>query len=299
MSVRSVLDRRRPIVEHPTLRALARNRAAVAGGIVVAVLGVLAIAGPVLSPYDPAVQDLANRLQAPSLAHPLGTDQLGRDVATRLAAGARISLGIALLVTGIRLAIGVCVGLVAGYVGGWVDEVLMRVVDVLLAFPGIVLALVVAGVAGPSLRNLVLALAAVGWTTYARVVRSSVLEVRERAFVKASRLTGAPRRRVIRRHVLPNVAGPVVVLATLDLGGVILATAGLSFLGLGAQPPAPEWGAMLATGRHHLRDAAWLVNAPGLAIVCAVLGANLLGDGVRDALDPDGEIEGKRGGRRR
>ncbi|WP_425607401.1 nickel transporter permease [Halomontanus rarus] len=297
--MRSTLERCRPIVEHPTLRTLARNRAAVAGAVVVAGLAVLAAVGPVLSPYDPTAQDLANRLRSPSLAHPLGTDQLGRDVATRLAAGARVSLGIALLVTGIRLALGVSVGLVAGYVGGWVDEVLMRVVDVLLAFPGIVLALVVAGVAGPSLRNLVLALAAVGWTTYARVVRSSVLEVRERAFVKASRLTGAPRRRVIRRHVLPTVAGPVVVLATLDLGGVILATAGLSFLGLGAQPPAPEWGTMLATGRHHLRDATWLVNAPGLAIVCAVLGANLLGDGVRDALDPEGEIERKSGGRRR
>lgn len=274
-------------LETPATRALARNPSAVAGGLVVAALAILAVVGPLLTPHDPTAQNLDVRLHPPSLAHPLGTDHLGRDVATRLLHGARVTLGIAVLVTAVRLAIGVAVGLAAGYLGGWVDEALMRLVDVLLAFPGIVLALVVAGVLGPSLVNLVLALAVVGWTRYARVVRSSVLEVREREFVTASRLTGAPRRRVLRRHVLPNVAGPVVVLATLDLGGVILATAGLSFLGLGAQPPTPEWGTMLATGRHHLRDASWLVNAPGLAIVIAVLGANLLGDGLRDALDPD------------
>ncbi|MEY7852206.1 nickel transporter permease [Natrarchaeobius sp. A-rgal3] len=276
--------------------ALRRNPSAVAGGIVVTALAVLAIVGPFLTPYDPTTQNLESQLQAPSLAHPLGTDQLGRDVATRVVYGARLTLGIAVLVTVVRLTIGVVVGLVAGYVGGWVDEALMRVVDVLLAFPGIVLALVVAGILGPSLTNLVLALAVVGWTRYARVVRSSVLELRERPFVAASRLTGAPRRRVIRRHVLPNVAGPVVVLATLDLGGVILAAAGLSFLGLGAQPPAPEWGTMLSTGRHHLREASWLVNAPGLAIVLAVLGSNLLGDGLRDALDPTDRTDDARAG---
>jgi peptide/nickel transport system permease protein len=277
---------RREYLTHPTILALRRNPSAVAGGVVVTALAVLAIVGPFLTPYDPTTQHLEKQLQVPSLAHPLGTDQLGRDVATRVVYGARLTLGIALLVTVVRLTIGVVVGLVAGYVGGWVDEALMRLVDVLLAFPGIVLALVIAGILGPSLTNLVLALAVVGWTRYARVVRSSVLEVRERPFVAASRLTSAPRRRVVRRHVLPNVAGPVVVLATLDLGGVILAAAGLSFLGLGAQPPAPEWGTMLSTGRHHLREASWLVNAPGLAIVLAVLGSNLLGDGLRDALDP-------------
>nr|WP_049889273.1 nickel transporter permease [Natronolimnohabitans innermongolicus] len=280
--------------DHPTVRALRRNPSAVAGAVVVATLALLAVVGPILAPYDPNAQHLDNRLQGPSFAHPLGTDQLGRDVATRLLYGARITLGIAVLITAVRLTIGVAVGLVAGYCGGWVDETLMRVVDVLLAFPGIVLALVVAGILGPSLTNLVLALAVVGWTRYARIVRSSVLELRERPFVAASRLTGAPRRRVLRRHVLPNVAGPVVVLATLDLGGVVLAAAGLSFLGLGAQPPTPEWGTMLSTGRHHLREASWLVNAPGLAIVLAVLGTNLLGDGLRDALDPNDRTE--RGG---
>ncbi len=299
MSVTGVLANRRStlaaVLEHPTVRALRRNPSAVAGGLVVAAITVLAIVGPVLTPYDPNAQHLGNRLQGPSLAHPFGTDQLGRDVATRLLYGARITLGLAVLVTVVRLTIGVVVGLLAGYCGGWVDEALMRLVDVLLAFPGIVLALVVAGILGPSLTNLALALAVVGWTRYARVVRSSVLEMRERPFVQASRLTGAPRRRVLRRHVLPNVAGPVVVLATLDLGGVILAAAGLSFLGLGAQPPAPEWGTMLSTGRHHLREASWLVNAPGLAIVIAVLGSNLLGDGLRDALDPNDRAD--RGGR--
>lgn len=277
---------RQEYLTHPTILALYRNPSAVVGGVIITALTALAIVGPFLTPYEPTTQLLDIQLQAPSLAHPLGTDQLGRDVATRVVYGARLTLGIAFLVTVVRLTIGVVVGLVAGYVGGWVDEALMRLVDVLLAFPGIVLALVVAGILGPSLTNLVLALAVVGWTRYARVVRSSVLEVRERPFVAASRLTGASRWRVVRRHVLPNVAGPVVVLATLDLGGVILAAAGLSFLGLGAQPPAPEWGTMLATGRHHLREASWLVNAPGLAIVLAVLGSNLLGDGLRDALDP-------------
>ncbi|MBZ6495628.1 nickel transporter permease [Natrinema longum] len=273
-------------LERPTVRALRRNPSAVVGAVVVGTLALLATVGPVLVPSDPNAQQLAARLQGPSLAHPLGTDQLGRDVATRLLYGARVTLGIALLVTAVRLSIGVTVGLVAGYCGGRLDEALMRLVDILLAFPGIVLALVVAGVLGPSLTNLTLALATVGWTRYARIVRSSVLELRERPFVAASRLTGAPRRRVLRRHVLPNVAGPVVVLATLDLGGVILSAAGLSFLGLGAQPPTPEWGTMLSTGRHHLQEASWLVNAPGLAIVLAVLGTNLLGDGLRDALDP-------------
>ncbi|APX97889.1 nickel transporter permease [Natronorubrum daqingense] len=291
----SVLERRDSSVsawlEHPTVRGLRRNPSAAAGALVVAALTLLAIVGPFLTPYDPNGQHLEARLQGPSLAHPLGTDQLGRDVATRIVYGTRITLGIAVLVTVVRLTIGVVVGLVAGYCGGWIDEALMRVVDILLAFPGIILALVVAGILGPSLTNLVLALAVVGWTRYARVVRSSVLELRERPFVAASRLTGAPRRRVLRRHVLPNVAGPVVVLATLDLGGVILGAAGLSFLGLGAQPPAPEWGTMLSTGRHHLQEASWLVNAPGIAIVLAVLGTNLLGDGLRDALDPNDRAE--------
>ncbi|THE63838.1 ABC transporter permease [Salinadaptatus halalkaliphilus] len=271
----------RAIVGH-----LRHNPFTSAGGIIVVVLGVVAIVGPVVVPHDPTTQTLQNRLQAPSLVHPLGTDQLGRDVLARIVYGARYSLGIALLVTAIRVVIGTGVGLVAGYAGGWIDEILMRLVDIQLAFPGLVLALVVAGILGPSLRNVMIALAVVGWTTYARVVRGSVLSIREREYVAAAKLAGTPRRRLFRRHLLPNVVNPVLVIATLNLGTVILATAGLSFIGLGAQPPTPEWGTMLSDGRNHLRSAWWIVNAPGVAIMLTVLGFNLLGDGLRDALDP-------------
>lgn len=252
--------------------------------VLLIVLG--AIFAPVLTPYDPTGQHLENRLESPSLEHPLGTDQLGRDVLTRLLYGARISLRIGVAVVGISLAIGTAVGVTAGYAGGYVDEALMRIVDVLLAFPGLLLALVIAGILGPSLTNIMIALAAVGWTRYARVVRGSTLSVTQREFVKASQLMGVSRLRIVGRHVLPNVIGPVVVLATIDMAGVILGTAGLSFLGLGAQPPTPEWGTMIAEGRNYLRDAWWVVNVPGLAIMLAVLGFNLLGDGLRDVLDP-------------
>ncbi|POG54200.1 nickel transporter permease [Haloferax marisrubri] len=266
--------------------ALTTTRLTKLGAGLVCALFALAVFGPAVSPYDPAAQALAHRLEAPSLAHPLGTDQLGRDVLTRLLHGARLSLGIAIAVTAVRLSLGTAVGLVAGYVGGWVDEALMRLVDTLLAFPGIVLALVIAGILGPSLTNVMVALAVVGWASYARLVRSSVLSVREREFVTASRLLGRSRAHVLGRHLIPNVVAPVVVLATLDVGGVILGTAGLSFLGLGAQPPTPEWGTMLASGRNYLRTAWWLVNAPGVLIMLTVFGFNLLGDGLRDALSP-------------
>ena len=256
------------------------------GALIVVSLGCVAVFGPTLTPYDPAAQNLANRLQPPSLAHPLGTDQFGRDVLTRLVYGARISLGIAVTVTVVRVLIGTAVGLVAGYADGWVDEFLMRLVDLQLAFPGLVLALVVAGILGPSLGNVMIALAAVGWATYARVVRGSVLSVKQRRYVDAANLAGAPRRRIVRRHLLPAVVSPVVVIATLNLGTVVVATAGLSFIGLGAQPPTAEWGTMLESGREHLRQAWWVVNAPGGAIAVTVLGFNLLGDGLRDRLDP-------------
>ncbi len=267
-------------------RELRSNPLALAGAIIVAVLGVVAILGPALISQDPTAQQLGYRLQSPSLAHPFGTDHLGRDVLTRIVYGARYSLGIALAVTGIRVFLGTVVGLIAGYVGGFIDEALMRLVDIQLAFPGLILALVVAGVLGPSLRNVMIALAIVGWTTYARVVRSEVLSVREREYVAAARLVGIPTHRLLTRHLLPSVVNPVLVIATLNLGTVVLATAGLSFIGLGAQPPTPEWGTMLAEGRAYLRRAWWIVNAPGIAIMLTVLGFNLLGDGLRDALDP-------------
>ncbi|XVH30356.1 nickel transporter permease [Haloferacaceae archaeon DSL9] len=275
------------------LRQFLSNPLNVFGLGVVAGLTAMALVGPIFAPYEPTSQELANRLHSPSAAHPLGTDQLGRDILSRMMYGARISLGIAVAVTAIRLVLGTVIGLIAGYVGGWIDEALMRLVDVQLAFPGLILALVIAGILGPSLRNVMIALAVVGWASYARVVRSSVLSTKEREFVKAAQLMGVSRTHVVLRHLLPNVASPVIVLATLNLGTVVLATAGLSFIGLGAQPPTPEWGTMLSEGRHHLHDAWWIANVPGAAIMLTVFGFNVLGDGLRDLLDPkhDASVE--------
>lgn len=290
------------------------NKLNIVGFTIIAILGFVAVlampiettalgllAEPVtvqpfqLAPHEPTAQDLRNRLQPPSLAHPLGTDQLGRDMLSRMLVGARVSLRIGIVVVGISLVIGTVVGVVSGYMGGWVDEALMRLVDVLLAFPGILLALVIAGILGPSLTNVMIALAVVGWTNYARIIRGSVLSIKTEEFVQASRLIGLSRSKLVGRHIVPHVISPIVVLATLDMGYVILATAGLSFLGLGAQPPTPEWGTMLAAGRDHLRTSWWIVNVPGVAIMLTVLGFNLLGDGLRDVLDPrdTGRLENK------
>lgn len=257
------------------------------GGGVTGLLALVAILGPAVSPYDPTAQLLDARLQGPSLTHPLGTDAFGRDIATRIAYGARVSLALAIVATAIRVGIGTTVGLLAATGGRLVDATLMRLVDVQLAFPGLVLALVVAGVLGPSLRNVVIALSVVGWASYARVVRGTVLSIADRPFVRSAELYGTPRRRLVRRHLLPHVVSPVLVLATVNVGTVILAAAGLSYLGLGAQPPTPEWGTMIAEGRNYLRVAPWIVTAPGVAIMLTVIGCNLLGDGLRDALEPD------------
>ncbi|MDJ1432882.1 nickel transporter permease [Halostagnicola sp. A-GB9-2] len=284
--VGSLRTRYRDVRTSRELRAFLADPLNIAGLAIVGTLVIAAVFGPLVAPYDPAAQDVPNRLQGPSLAHPFGTDQLGRDIFSRLLYGARLSLGIAVLVTAIRLVLGTTIGVLAGYAGGWIDELLMRLVDVQLAFPGLVLALVIAGILGPSLRNVMIALAVVGWASYARVVRASVLSTKEREFVQAAQLMGVSRFRITIRHLLPNVASPVIVLATLNLGTVILGTAGLSFIGLGAQPPTPEWGTMLSAGRHYLRDAWWIANIPGVAIMLTVLGFNLLGDGLRDILDP-------------
>lgn len=271
------------------------NRLNVIGLVLVSIVVFGAVFAPVFAPQQPNEQDLFNRLQPPSSDHPLGTDQLGRDVLSRLLYGARISLRISFVVVALTLGIGTTVGLVAGYAGGWVDEALMRLVDVLLAFPGILLALVIAGILGPSLTNIMIALAVVGWTQYARIIRGSVLSVKEMEFVRAAQLMGVSDARIVLRHLLPNVVTPVVVLATMDMAYVILGTAGLSFLGLGAQPPTPEWGTMLSEGRDYIDTAWWVVNFPGLAIMITVLGFNLLGDGLRDVLDPRdvGDVQDK------
>ena len=263
-----------------------RNPLAAAGSCVVVLFAVLAVAAPVLASHDPAAIDPAHRLQGPSSTAWLGTDALGRDLFSRIVFGARWSLGAAILTTLLVFALGLVVGLAAGYLGGIVDAVLLRIVDALLAFPSLLLALAIVGTLGPGVFNAVLSLAAAGWATYARVVRGLVLTIRERPFVEAARAVGGTDLHIVLRHVLPNVLAPVAVLATLELGEVLLALSALSFLGFGAQPPAPEWGAMLNDARAYFFIAPRLLIAPGLAITLAAIGLNLLGDGLRDVLDP-------------
>jgi peptide/nickel transport system permease protein len=270
----------------PPFRRLVRDRLALAGLTIVGVLVVVAVAAPWLAPHDPTAVEPAVRLAGPSIDHPLGTDALGRDLLSRILTGARWSLGTAAIATISVVVIGVAVGLVAGYYGGLIDAVAMRVVDALLAFPALLLTLAIVGTIGPGLRGVFLGLVAVAWADYARVVRGSVLTIREREYVEAARAAGAPDGRLLLRHVMPGVVSPVLVLGTLEMGQLVLALSGLSFLGLGAQPPNPEWGAMLNDGRTYFLTAPHLMLYPGLAITLAVLGLNLLGDGLRDVLDP-------------
>ena len=263
-----------------------RDRTAVAGLFIVAAFALVAIAAPLVAPRDPTEVDATAILASPGAEHWLGTDNLGRDVLSRLIHGARWTLGTAFLAAAAIVAIGVAIGLVAGYFGGLIDDVLMRVVDVLLAFPSLVLALAIVGMLGPSLRNVMLGMVAVWWVDYARVIRGLTMSMRQREFVTSAHCVGAPAPHIILRHVLPNVIPSVIVLATLELGALMLAISGLSFLGLGAQPPTPEWGTMLNDGRLFFQRAPRLMLYPGLAITLVVLGFNLLGDGLRDVLDP-------------
>ena len=256
------------------------------GAIIVLAAILAALIGPWVVPYDPAEQVLADRLARPSFGHPFGLDELGRDVLARVLAGARISLLVGLSVVAASAGIGTILGSAAGYYGGWIDELISRVIDVLMAFPGILLAIALVAVLGPSLTNVVVALAAIGWVGYARLVRGQVLRAREFDFVQAARALGAPVRRIIAWHVLPTVLNAVVVQASLGMAGAIIAEASLSFLGLGVQPPTASWGTMLAGGRTHLLDAPHLTIFPGVAIALLVLGFNFLGDALRDALDP-------------
>ena len=252
-----------------------------------------AVIGPVVAPFDTASQDLPLRLTGPSLRHWFGLDELGRDILSRVLAGARISLLVGLVVVSISSAVGILVGAIAGYFGGRVDEALSRIIDVLLAFPGLLLAIAMVAVLGPSLSNVVIALSLIGWVGYARLVRGQVLRARELEFVQAARALGARTPRVLLRHVIPTALPAVSVQATLGMGGAILAEASLSFLGLGVQPPTPSWGTMLNYGRIHLLDAPHLTIFPGLAIAVLVLGFNFLGDGLRDALDPKAAPSGR------
>ena len=268
------------------LHRLSHNRLATVGVIIIVCLLIMAVGAPRLAPHDPLAQDLSQRLLAPGGRFPLGTDDLGRCVLSRIIYGARTSLLIALSIVAAASIVGLLLGLLAGYFGGHVDEVIMRLVDIMLAFPGIIFALVVVGILGPSLLNVMIGLALVHWTGYARLMRGSVLSVKEQTFVEAARAIGAGPLRIMFRHLLPNCLAPLVVMATLGMGHIILAAAALSFLGLGAQPPVPEWGAMLNSARLFMRTQPYLMTFPGLAIMATVLGFNLLGDGLRDALDP-------------
>jgi len=256
------------------------------GMAIVAVTGIAAIVGPWLVPDDPSSLDLSMRLMAPSWRHPLGLDELGRDVLARLLIGARVSLLVGVSVVSVSAVVGTTVGAIAGYAGGWVDDAIGRVMDVLLAFPGILLAIALVAVLGPSLTNVVLALVVIGWVGYARLVRGQVLKIRELEYIQAVRALGAPTRRVLLRHVVPATLSAVTVQATLGMAGAIIAEASLSFLGLGVQPPTPSWGTMLDAGRSHLFDAPHLTIFPGVAIALLVMGFNLAGDALRDRLDP-------------
>src|SRR5512138_3157779 len=269
-----------------TLKRLLKNFAFMSGFLLTVLLVVVAITAPLLAPYDPDFQDTAHRLEAPSKTHLLGLDDLGRDVLSRILYGARVSLRVGFSVVILASLVGVTLGAISGYFGGAVDMIVMRICDVLLAFPGILLAIALVAVLGPSLNNVIIALSIIGWVGYARLVRGQVLKVREMEYVTAARAMGAKSPRVIVLHVLPNVINPVIVMATLGLAGAILAEAALSFLGLGVQPPTPSWGAMLTAGRRYLGLANHLAIFPGIAIMLAVMGLNFLGDGLIDALDP-------------
>ncbi|OFW17476.1 MAG: peptide ABC transporter permease [Acidobacteria bacterium RIFCSPLOWO2_02_FULL_67_21] len=256
------------------------------GAAIVLAAVLAALAGPLLAPFDPASQELALRLEGPNGVHWFGLDELGRDIFARVLAGARISLLVGLVVVGVSASVGTALGSIAGYFGGRIDEAISRAIDILLAFPGLLLAIALVAVLGPSLTNVVLALSLIGWVGYARLVRGQVLRTRELEFVQAARALGATTPRILLRHVIPTTLPAVTVQATLGMGGAILAEAALSFLGLGVQPPTPSWGTMLNYGRGHLLDAPHLTIFPGLAIAILVLGFNFLGDGLRDALDP-------------
>ena len=271
---------------------LRKNRAALLGGIVVVVVALLAAAAPLVAPFDPIKVSASEALQAPSFAHPFGTDQFGRDVFTRVLYGGQLSLRIGLVSVGIASIFGIALGLLAGYFGGWLSSVIMRLVDMLLAFPGILLALGVVAILGPSLINVMIAVGIANIPHYTRLVRASVLSIKSSVYVDAARVIGCGDSRIMVQHILPNALASVIVMATLGVAGAILTGAGLSFLGLGVQPPTPEWGAMLSGGRDHLRNSWWITTFPGLAIMLTVLAINLLGDGLRDALDPRQKLRG-------
>jgi peptide/nickel transport system permease protein len=262
------------------------NKRIALGAAVLAALIFAALAAPWIAPHDPTDQNLSQGLSPPSPGHPMGQDKFGRDILSRVIYGARVSLAVGLSTALVSLVIGAFLGAAAAYLGGLWDDLLVRVIDILLAFPGILLALALMAVLGPSLKNVITALCAVGWVGYARLARGQVLSLKTRDYVLAAQALGASTPRVVLGHILPNILAPLIVEATFGMGGAIVGEAGLSFLGFGVQPPTPSWGSMLNDGRQYLLIAPHLTTFPGLAIMVVVLGFNFLGDGLRDALDP-------------
>jgi peptide/nickel transport system permease protein len=263
-----------------------RDPSIAVGVTIMLVFLLAALFAPLLSPNDPLAQNVLAGLKPPSAEHLLGTDKLGRELLSRILYGARISLFVGLSVVLIAGAVGTLLGLIAGYVGGWADEALMRITDIFFAFPALILAMAIAGALGPSLQNALIAISAVTWPVYARLIRGQVLSLKQREFVLAARTVGVPRRWIVLRHLLPNMLAPLLVQASFDMGAAITSVAGLSFIGFGAQPPTPEWGVMISEARTYMATAWWLATFPALAIMLVVGGFNILGDGLRDLLDP-------------
>ena len=268
------------------LRRLARGKGAIVGLVILILTVCGAVFAPLIAPDNPIQIAPQRALYSPGVPYLFGTDQLGRDVLSRVLFGARLSLVVGLISVGIAASIGITVGLIAGYYGSWVENIIMRIIDVMLAFPGILLALAIVSVLGPSLTNLMIAVGVAAIPTYARLTRGSVLATKESLYIDAARVVGVPNQRILARHILPNVVSPLIVAATLGVGAAILSAAALSFLGLGSQPPTPEWGRMLSEGRQFLSSAWWISTFPGFAIMLTVLAINMIGDGLRDSLDP-------------
>jgi peptide/nickel transport system permease protein len=273
-------------------RHFKKNRLGVGGLVIIVIVFFIAIFVPFLSLYDPGKTDVSLKLKSPSFQHYLGTDQLGRDVFSRMLYGSRISLSVGFVAVGISILIGILVGAMAGYKGGWVDSLLMRFVDIMLSFPSFFLILTVVAILRPNIYNVMIVIGITSWEGTARFVRAEFLSLRERDYVQAARALGVKDRRIIFRHILPNALAPVFVTASLGVASAILVEAGLSFLGFGVQPPAPSWGNILTEGRTYIFDAWWLTVFPGLAILITVLSFNLFGEGLRDALDP--RLRGRR-----
>lgn len=267
-------------------RRFANHKGALLGVMIVILLITIALTAQWLAPYDPNKTNLRLRGASPSMAHPFGNDDIGRDILSRIMYGARVALLVGITSTTIAVSIGVLVGSMAGYFGGWIDLVLSRLIDTLMAFPILALLLTLSAVLGPSLRNVIIIVGVTFWASYARVIRAEVLSLRERDYVLAARASGASDKRVILQHIVPNAIGPVIILASLAVGGVIIFESALSFLGMGISRPTPSWGTMLSDGRDHIRNYPHIAIAPGLSIALTVLAFNLIGDGLRDALDP-------------